>query len=157
MFILFCFLIHIVLSIKTLNGTWELEKSNTQCTDDILKLIGIDDFKRRIIIALNVIEKYEITNTYIHFKRDTARTHKDVNFNFNIQEDIIDEILGPVKQTVTYNDHKILMHMVQSNNAKTDTIRKLHDTNNDKIIYTSNYVSPNGVTKTCIRYFVRKL
>lgn len=140
----------------TLNGTWELEKSNTDCTDEILKLIGIDSFKRKIIIALNVIEKYEITEKYIHFKRDTARTHKDQIFNFNIEEIILDDILGSVKQLVHYNDGKLIMSMHEQNNGKTSTVRKLSDNNKNKLVYTSNYTKSNGVSKSCIRYFIRK-
>jgi hypothetical protein len=144
--------------IKTLNGTWDLEKAtNIACTEELLKLIGVEDFKIRIIKALNVIESYVITETQIHFKRDTARSHKDQIFQFNKEEDIEDDILGKVKQTVTYQYGKIMMHMIRTNGGKTSTVRRFDNNNRDRIIYVSNYTTPGGVTKSCIRYFNRKV
>ena len=87
----------------SLNGTWQLDRETSESLNDVLDLMGIGWVKRRIITGLDMTEQYTITSTTFHFIRDTQRSHQNLTFLLNIEENVEDELLGEMKQIVTYN------------------------------------------------------
>ena len=141
----------------SLNGTWQLDRVNSESVDDILQLMGVSIYKRRIIRNLDIKDIYDITQTTFHIIRDTSHSHKNQTYRFNIEETVNDELMGDVKQIVTYINGNIVINVKQSNNAKACSIRKLSPNDPNKMIFISNYTIADGsVTKTCTRYFKRK-
>ena len=145
------------IDIPLLDGIWELDRVNSDSIEEMLGLIGISYFKRKVISRLAVTESYHIiTNDRIKLTRKTPYTYIDETYKFNIEEKIHDDIMGDVKQLVTYKTNRIQIDMAQPNNGKSVSIRSISPGDKNKVICLTNYTAPNGVKQSCVRYFIRK-
>jgi hypothetical protein len=153
----------------SLNGTWQLDRTTSESIEELLELMGIGYFKRRIIASLDITDQYIINATTYHLIRDTSHSHKNETYLLNIEQNVNDDILGYIKQTINYySDERsdivnsntrgaLIIHILHPSNAKAYSYRRLLPTNLNRMIYISNFTVPDGsITKSCIRYFNRK-
>jgi hypothetical protein len=138
------------------NAEWELDRTNSESVDGLLRLIGIDSIRRNIINNLAVTETYLLTKDTFRLKKVTYYRTIDDTFKLNVEETVQDYLLGEIKQKVSFINNKIQIQMTRSNNDVLISTRKFASHNSNKIVYTLNYTTHDNKKSSYIRYFVRK-
>lgn len=152
MFLLFFFVL--VFSRSDFDGEWHLKRNQEigSC-NDVLRLIGIGSFKRRIMLSLAVTEKITLDETSFHLVRNTRYSNTDQTFVIGNNERINDVVLGGITQVVhILNAHHIRVIATRDNNRGVYTSdRRLTDPN--VISYSMNYTRSDGKKAACVRFY----
>lgn len=140
------------------DGAWKLDMANSiGSMDEILKLAGVNYFKRLAIMRLQVTESYEIreSSQSLRFMRDAGPIHTEQIFPFGQAIKVDDPTLGSGKQTVTYDGKRRLTTRVdQENGSVFHSTKTILEGQDNRIVYVMNYTTSEGHAN-CVRYFLR--
>lgn len=153
--ILICFFAVIMASYSTsntFNGTWQLDKGISQSPVEMLKLMGVGLFRRRMMSNLEMTETFIITHRNINVERTTAFSHTQDTYFFGVNTSKVDPIMGSGTRIVNFNAGNLYTRFIRSDGAIYTSVEEL--ALRDQIRMTMDFAI-SGSNVTCIRYFRR--
>ena len=138
------------------NGTWKLDKSTSESPDDILEALGINWFKRRVIVNLDITETIHIVvNKSVRIHTVTPRSNTSDLFLFGVEAPFQSVILGDGTQVTTFINNRLFFRFKRGDSDLVySAMRELLNPNLMKLSMNVTMRSRSIYLK-CTRFFKR--
>lgn len=154
---LLVFFCSVVYSDSSFDGEWHLKRGDDigSC-NEVLKLMGVDGWKRSIMLRLDITEKLMLNKTTMHLIRETYYSHTDEYFPIGIEETRNDIILGDISQLVTVFNAQHIRTRAICKNGRGTYLSNRRLTNPTLISCGMNFTTPKGREVSCVRFYTKK-
>mmetsp|Transcript_30990 Transcript_30990/g.86822 ORF Transcript_30990/g.86822 Transcript_30990/m.86822 type:complete len:143 (+) Transcript_30990:81-509(+) len=137
---------------KEFEGTWAMDKAQSEDADAMLSAQGVGWMKRKVIAASSVTVTISGDGNKVIIKTETTFSTKVNEWTLGEEVDQENPVLGNVKAVLTVEGNKII-NVMKNENGVTTVVRSVEG---DKLISEGKFEPTKGETVTLKRIYVKQ-